>query len=244
MSLLRLENVTMAFGGLLALDDVSFEVEEGSVLGVIGPNGAGKTTLFNVVAGVFKPTGGRVLFGGKDITGHRPHQVCHLGIARTFQLTQPFEGLDVYSNVLVGGLCRSRNWADALSITEDTLEFCGLADKRFIRSENLTVVDRKRLETARALATQPSVLLLDEIAAGCNPSEVGEIIDLINRIKKRNVTVVMIEHVLRAVMTVSDSIIVLNFGKKIAEGQPNEVVGNPDVITAYLGDRYVNLDSH
>jgi branched-chain amino acid transport system ATP-binding protein len=236
---LILDRVTKQFGGLYAVQDISIEVAEAQITGLIGPNGAGKTTLFRVASGATRPTAGRVLFGGREITGWSPHAVCRLGICLTHQIVRPFLGLTALENVMVaaafgrGGRTAGAPGAEA----EQALEFTGLASRRDDPASVLTLADRKRLEIARALATRPAVLLLDEVLAGLNPAESERAVALVRQIKARGVTIVMIEHVMRAVMALSDRVLVLNYGRLIADGPPVEVAGLPQVIEAYLGQR-------
>jgi branched-chain amino acid transport system ATP-binding protein len=229
--------VSRSFGGLRALEDVSFEVEPGEIFGLIGPNGAGKTTLFKVISGVFPPSAGRVLLRGKDIAGLKPNETCRLGITSTHQIVRPFGEMSVYDNVRVGashGRARHGD-APAHKETERVLEFTGLAAQQNRPAKSLTLAGRKRLEIARALATAPEVLLLDEVVAGLNPTEVGRTIELIRRVRDSGVTIIMVEHVMKAVMGTCDRVMVLNYGRKIAEGKPQDVVLMPQVIEAYLG---------
>jgi len=240
-TILKVENVTKRFGGLVALSNVSFEVYEGEILGLIGPNGAGKTTLFNVITGVYKPEEGRVIFKGTDITGWRPHKIARMGIARTHQIVKPFGDLTVLENTMVGALFGKRHGeigeAEAARIAEEVLEFVGLADKKDLPARALNVQEKKRLELARALAEDPDLLLLDEVLAGLTPSEVQRMLKLLEQVRsERGVTMIMIEHVMHAVMNLADRIVVLHFGRKLAEGTPEEVANNPEVIAAYLGD--------
>jgi branched-chain amino acid transport system ATP-binding protein len=236
--LLDVRGVSKRFGGLQALSNVTFTVGEGEIVGIIGPNGAGKTTLFNVVTGVYTPDSGRVVFRGDDVTGAKPHRICKLGAARTFQISKPFAALTVLQTVRIGALNRIADLAGATAKALEVLDLMGLASRRDDLGRTLTVIERKRLEMARALATQPSLLLLDEVAAGLRPNEVQEMIALVRRIAAAGVSVLIIEHVLEAVMRLSARIVVLNYGEVIAEGRPEALVDDPRVIEAYLGEAY------
>ena len=237
-TLLDVESVSKRFGGLQALSSVAFSVGAGEIVGLIGPNGAGKTTLFNVVTGVYPPDGGRVVFGGEDVTGAAPHRLCKLGAARTFQVSKPFAALTVLQTVRIGALNRIPDMARATVKALEVLELMGLAGKRDEPGKSLTVMERKRLEMARALATQPSLLLLDEVAAGLRPNEIQDMIALVRSIAAGGVSVLIIEHVLEAVMRLSARIVVLNHGEVIAQGRPDELVNDARVIEAYLGEAY------
>ncbi len=238
MSMLKGQGVTKRFGGLVALSNVDFEVDKGEIVGLIGPNGSGKTTLFNVISGFYAPDAGQLTLNGRPIAGRQPHQIAHLGVGRTFQIVRPFSGLSVLENVKVGvlygrsGIPQRQAEARAMEL----LQFAGLEDKARAKSGALTLVDKKRLEVTRALATSPDIILLDEVFAGLNPVEVDEAIDLIFRIRNElGITVFMIEHVMKATMETCDRIIVLSFGQKLAEGKPDEIANNPAVIEVYLG---------
>jgi len=237
-ALLDVQSVSKAFGGLQALSSVSFTVGAGEIVGIIGPNGAGKTTLFNVVTGVYAPDRGRVVFRGEDVTGAAPHHVCKLGAARTFQVSKPFAALTVLQTVRIGALNRIPDMAGATAKALEVLELMGLVAKRDEPGRALTVMERKRLEMARALATQPSLLLLDEVAAGLRPNEIQDMIALVRGIAAGGVSVLIIEHVLEAVLRLSGRIVVLNHGEVIAQGRPDELVNDPRVIDAYLGEAY------
>lgn len=238
--ILELDHVTKRFGGLPAVDDLSFGVREGEVLGIIGPNGAGKSTVISLIGGALAPTSGTIRFQGHDIGRLSPHKRAHLGIARTFQVTQPFTGLDVRENVIVGALFSGRGLSrsQAQRIADEVLERTYLTSKARLKGDELTVADRKRLEMARALAMSPRLLLLDEVMAGLVPSEVEQAVRLIREINSTGVTVVVIEHIMKAIQGVSDRVLVVHFGQKIAEGTAQEVLGDPRVIEAYLGERY------
>ena len=239
MALLEVKNVSKRFGGLWALRNVSFEVEEGEIIGIIGPNGAGKTTLFNCITGFYKPDTGRIVFRGEDITGLPPYAICKKGITRTFQLTKAFNNLTVFDNVRIAALTKLKDMKEAEKEALNILEILGLSDKKYEIAGNLTVLERKRLELARALATKPKLLLLDEVMAGLKPAEIDEILEVVRDINKRGVTIIIVEHVIRAIMNVCKRVVVLDYGKKIAEGPSNEIVKDPRVVKAYLGEEYV-----
>ena len=238
MAILEIKNVSRHFGGLKAVDQVSITIEKGQIYGLIGPNGAGKSTLFNCVAGAFPPTSGKVIFKDQDITGMKPWNICRMKIARTFQIVKPFQTKTVLFNAMVGAFIRSNNVTEARDMALDALEKFHLADKRDMLAKNLTIADRKRLEFARALATDPELLLLDECMAGLRPNEVDETLDVIRWIRDRGVTIFVIEHIMRAIMSISDTITVIQFGKKIMDGTPQEVAKDERVIKAYLGESY------
>jgi len=238
MKIIEVDHLTKYFGGLRALHDVSFAIETGEILGLIGPNGAGKTTLFNMIAGTFSPSSGSIRFNGEEIASQGARQICHRGISRTYQLVRPFSSLTVYENVLVGhyfGKPKREGGRQEEKESIGLLELTGLYQKANIPAKNLTLVGRKQLEIARALATRPKLLLLDEVISGLNPTETETMMGLIRKIQNRGITVFMIEHIMKAVMGLSNRILVLNFGELIAQGKPEEVSRNKSVIEAYLG---------
>ena len=236
MAILEVAGLSKTFGGLRAVSDVTFSVPEGSIFAVIGPNGAGKTTLFNLIAGMLPPNGGRITFAGERIEGLTPDKICRRGIGRTFQIVRPFHGLSVEDNVIVGALLRRPDVPSAHRHAHEVLARLDLYDKRHQMASSLTLPDRKRLEVARALATDPKLLLLDEVMAGLRPTETDRMVEILIKLNKESgLTILLIEHVMRAVMSLASRILVLHHGRPIAEGLPAEVTRNPEVVKSYLG---------
>jgi branched-chain amino acid transport system ATP-binding protein len=231
--------MTKQFGGLRAIDSLDLTIEKDQILGLIGPNGAGKSTAFNCIAGSFAPTSGEITFEGRRINGHKPWNLCKAGLARTFQIVKPFASKNVLYNVTVAAFVTTNSRKIAEEKALAVLESLNFASKKEILAGNLTIADRKRLEIARALATEPKLLLLDEVMAGLRPNEVDEMVDILKALRDRGITIFVIEHIMRAIMALSDRVVVIQFGKKIAEGTPNEIANNEDVIKAYLGEDYV-----
>jgi len=241
--LLRVENLTKSFGGLVALRNVSFNVNRGDIVGLVGPNGAGKSTLLNMISGVYGLDYGNIEFNGLDITNASPHKICRMGVAKTFQLVQSFPEMSAHENVTVGALFGS---SDGIPLEEaeekasTTLDFVGFAREKFNKPvKNLNVVELRFIQLARALATEPDLLLLDEVSTGLNPSESKKAVELIEKIRDMGVTILMVEHVMRVIMNLSNRIVVLHHGEKIAEGSPKEIGSNQTVIDAYLGERFI-----
>jgi len=236
--MLEVKNLTKFFGGLGAVRELSFKVEKGQIFGLIGPNGAGKTTVFNLINGFYLPTSGEVLFKGEPITGLKPNAICKKGIARTFQLVKPLSRMTVLENVMASAFCRVNSIKKAQEEALKTLEFCGLMHRKDYLARSLTIGDRKRLEITRAMATHPEVILLDETAAGLNPTELDQAIALIRKIREQGITILIVEHIMKVIMSISDRIHAINYGQTITEGTPQEVANNKAVIEAYLGEAY------
>ena len=239
MSALETVDVTRFFGGLAAVSNVSFQVKQGEIVGLIGPNGAGKTTIFNLINNYFSPTSGEIVFQGEKITGLPTHEICKRGIARTFQVVKPFRRMSVLDNIMTSAFLRYPKAEEAREKARWCLDFTGLLPYQDILGRSLPLGQRKRLEIARALATEPKLLLLDETCAGLNPSELNEAIDIIRRINRElGITIIIIEHHMKVIMSISHRIVVLHHGQKISEGTPQQVVSNPQVVEAYLGEKY------
>jgi branched-chain amino acid transport system ATP-binding protein len=236
---LTLERVTKRFGGLTAVNNVTLEVRQGELVGIIGPNGAGKTTLFNVIAGYYPVDDGRIVFDGEDIRGLAPHEVCRRGLTRTFQIVKPFGNLSVLDNVMIGALTRLASVREARAEAERVVETCNLGAQSAARARALPIGLRKRLEVARALATRPKLLLLDEVMSGINPAELSEMMTLIRRLHAGGLTIIVIEHIMAAMMRLAQRIVVLHHGERIAEGPPAQVARDRRVVDAYLGEEFV-----
>jgi branched-chain amino acid transport system ATP-binding protein len=240
---LVITGLSKRFGGLRAVQDVSFTVKQNETLALIGPNGAGKTTSFHLITGFHRADAGSVKAFGQEIVGLKPHDVCALGLARTFQVAKPFGAMTVLANVMTGAFLRDRHVASARDRAREAIEFVGLSAREQTRAKDLTTIDQRRLEMARALATQPKILLLDEVMAGLNPAEIDQAVALVEKLSQAGLTIVIVEHVMRAIMAVARHIVVLDHGQKIAEGAPKQIVENPEVIRAYLGSGYVHTPS-
>jgi branched-chain amino acid transport system ATP-binding protein len=235
---LVVRNLSKRFGGLRAVQDLGFSVAEGETVALIGPNGAGKTTSFNLITGYYRPDAGSIRAFGRELVGLRPHDICTHGLARTFQVARPFGTMTVLANVMTGAFLRDKRTETARVKAREALAFVGLSAREHIAARELTTIDQRRLEMARALATEPRLLLLDEVMAGLNPVEVDQAVALVRRLGERGLTIVIVEHVMRAIMAVARHIVVLDHGQKITEGSPQEVVANEEVIRAYLGTGY------
>jgi len=238
--LFEAKNLVKYFGGLAAVNDVSFQVKKNEIFGLIGPNGSGKTTIFNLISNYHPVTSGKVVFKDRDITGFKTNKICKIGIGRTFQVVKPLGRLTVLDNVIAAAFSKARSKKEARELALETLEFCELDHRKDILAKSLPIGERKRLEITRSMATRPELLLLDETAAGLNPSELEVAIKLIKKIRDNGVTIIIVEHIMKVMMTISDRIHAINFGQTIAEGTPQEVANNPEVIKAYLGEEYAH----
>jgi branched-chain amino acid transport system ATP-binding protein len=238
LSFFEVREVSKRFGGLMAVNGVSFQVEKGEIFGLIGPNGSGKTTIFNLINHYYTLTGGDILFKDRSIKGLKPYQICHLGVGRTFQVVKPLKRMSVLENVMASAFCRVNTFREARLLAVETLDFCNLLPEKDKLAKSLPIGGRKRLEITRAMATKPELLLLDETAAGLNPGELDEAIDLIKRIRDRGITIIIVEHIMKVIMSISDRIHAINYGQTIAEGKPEQVANNKEVIEAYLGESY------
>lgn len=243
MALLEVTGITKRFGGLVAVNDLSLSLDEGQILGLIGPNGAGKTTAFNMISGFYKPDEGDIQFESKQINGLRPDQVCKLGLARTFQVVKPFPQLSVRDNVMVGAYNRTNSRRESRQKAEEIIEFLGMQDMSEMTAGSLSVAYRKRLEIAKALATDPKIILLDEAMAGLRPTETDHMIDLVRQVSKQGIGLLLVEHVMRVIMSLAERIVVIHHGEKIAEGEPQEIVQDKAVIDAYLGEVEIDVKS-
>jgi len=238
MSFFKIENLVKYFGGLAAVNDVSFEVKEGQIFGLIGPNGSGKTTIFNLISGYFQPTSGAIYFKGRRLDKLKTHKIIHSGVGRTFQVVKPLKRMSVLDNVIAAAFSHALTKHHARDIALETIEFCDLSERTDMLAKNLTIGDRKRLEITRAMATKPELLLLDETFAGLNPAELDKALDLIRKIRDAGVTIIIVEHIMKVIMNISDHIHAINFGQTIASGTPEQVAADPHVIEAYLGEPY------
>jgi branched-chain amino acid transport system ATP-binding protein len=241
---LVIRNISKRFGGLRAVQDVSFAVNENETVALIGPNGAGKTTSFNLITGFHRPDSGSITAFGRELVGLRPYDICAHGLVRTFQVARPFGGMTVLANVMTGAFLRDKKPEIARTRAREAIDFVGLSAKAHTPARDLTTIDQRRLEMARALATEPRLLLLDEVMAGLNPAEIDQAVGLVGKLAQRGLTIVIVEHVMRAIMAVARHIVVLDHGQKIAEGTPKDVVANPEVVRAYLGSGYASSAAH
>lgn len=238
--LLSVDGIAKRYGGVKAVKSLSFDLHRGEILGLLGPNGAGKTTAFNMIAGFVAPDGGQIRLQGKDIAGRKPWQVCQAGIARTFQLSKPFGGMSTRENLVVGHLVKTNNRQRSEAMADELLDFLNMTALADVDADNLTAFERRKVELGRALSTDPSLLLMDEVVAGATPQEAQVMVGLIKRVRDRGVTVLIIEHVMKVIMGLSDRVIVMHLGELIANGLPAQVVNQPNVLKAYFGDDYVD----
>jgi branched-chain amino acid transport system ATP-binding protein len=241
MALLEVTGITKRFGGLCAVNQLDLSLDKGQILGLIGPNGAGKTTAFNMISGFYQPDEGQVIFDGQDITGLRPDQVCKIGVTRTFQVVKPFPQLTVRDNIMVGAYNRTNDRKESRNKAEEIIEFLGMQDMREMTAGSLSVAYRKRLEVAKALATDPKIILLDEAMAGLRPTETDEMIELVREISRQGIALLLVEHVMRVIMSLAERIVVIHHGEKIAEGEPEQIVQDKSVIDAYLGEVEIDV---
>lgn len=241
MALLEAKEITKRFGGLVAVGNLSLSVDEGQILGLIGPNGAGKTTAFNMISGFYKADEGEIIFDGEEITGLRPDQICKLGLTRTFQVVKPFPQLSVLDNVMVGAYNRTNDSKESKKKAEEIIEFLGMQEMKGMNAGSLSVAHRKRLEVAKALATDPKIILLDEAMAGLRPTETDEMIELVRQISRQGIALLLVEHVMRVIMSLAERIVVIHHGEKIAEGTPQEICQDKAVIDAYLGEVEIDV---
>ena len=242
-NLLEVKGIAKRYGGVQAVKDVSFNLARGEILGLLGPNGAGKTTAFNMIAGFVPADSGRIRLDGRDITGKRPWDVCKSGLARTFQLSKPFGGMTTRENLIVGALVKTNDRKYSVERADELLEFLGMRDIADVDADNLTAFERRKVELGRALSTDPALLLMDEVVAGATPQEALLMVQLIKQVRDRGVTILIIEHVMKVIMGLSDRVIVMHLGELIANGAPADVVRQPDVLKAYFGDDYAGADA-
>ena len=235
--ILEVKNLTKRFGGLVAVNDVSLHLNKGEIVGLIGANGAGKTTLFNMISGNFPPTSGQIIYKGKEIQGMKPHLICQMGFGRTYQIVQPFADLTLRNNVIAGALMRHPKIEDAEEVADRIIEMLGISHLANVKGASLTLIQLKRMEIARALATEPEVLLLDEVMAGLTPTERGDLLVTMEKVKEQGLSIIIIEHVMKVIMTLADRAYVLNQGKLISQGTPQEVMADPEVIKSYIGEK-------
>lgn len=244
MSYFEIKGLMKNFGGLMALNDINLSMEQGEVVGLIGPNGSGKTTLFNCINNFCKPDRGQILFKGKRIDGLPTHKICQMGIARTFQIVKPLKRLTVIDNVMAGAFLHTNDESQARKKSLDVLEFCELSHRKDMLGKDLPIADKKRMEVARALASDPELLLLDETAAGLNLKEIDRVLEIVMKIRQSGITCLVVEHVMKFLMGISDRVMCINFGQEIVTGKPHEVVSHSEVIAAYLGSDYVKGQLH